>query len=420
MDLDFIGFTYNGKHSYRDLKIYRTSNGDRYEDNVLPTLTEKTAAVDGMVGQYYFGTQVGPRTFNISFAFDEVTEAGLQEIKRTFNGEGIHDLIFDEEPYKVYSAKVTGTATVKHLCFEIEGSRVYRGEGSVQFTCYYPYAHSRGVIGSSIITPIKQIVTYGQVQNGGQWGWEKVSGPSQSLNCGIIVNEGDVLTYPKFIENVTIYYLDKDGSGVIRLPSSSFHSYTFAKTLMISKLTFQYKWLETLTEEFDDKKAEMVITISSMGTNTNYYYTNNNCFEKGAAPSTLSGKVLNNYNIVDFPNKWQWGQASGLPLHTDDSINHGEMPTPFVLEATVGEITKGTRFTVNANTITVGEKCVGLIWNSKNGLVKATAESDSTTRAILYSGNSISTIPVGASGQATGLNGTTPVAATANFDYWYY
>jgi predicted phage tail component-like protein len=131
MDLDFIGFTYNGKHSYRDLKIYRTSNGDRYEENVLPTLTEKTAAVDGMVGQYYFGTQVGPRTFNISFAFDEVTEAGLQEIKRTFNGEGIHDLIFDEEPYKVYSAKVTGTATMKHLCFEIEGSRVYRGEGSI-------------------------------------------------------------------------------------------------------------------------------------------------------------------------------------------------------------------------------------------------------------------------------------------------
>jgi hypothetical protein len=207
-----------------------------------------------------------------------------------------------------------------------------------------------------------------------------------------------VLTYPKFIENVTIYYLDKDGSGVIRLPSSSSHSYTFAKTLMISKLTFQYKWLETLTEEFDDKKAEMVIMISRRGTNTNYYYTNNNCFEKGAAPSTLSGKVLNNYNIVDFPNKWQWGQASGLPLHTDDGTNHGEMPAPFVLEATEGEIAKGTRFTVNTNSITVGEKCVGLIWNSKNGLVKATAESDGTTRAILYSGNSISTIPVGASG----------------------
>ena len=131
MDLDFIGFTYNGKHSYRDLKIYRTSSGNRYEENILPTLTEKTTVVDGMIGQYYFGTQIGTKTFNIPFAFDDMTEAGLQEIKKVFNGDGIHDLIFDEEPYKVYSAKVTGTASVKHLCFEEKGSRRYRGEGNI-------------------------------------------------------------------------------------------------------------------------------------------------------------------------------------------------------------------------------------------------------------------------------------------------
>ena len=51
----FEGFTYNGIHS-GELKIYRVSNGDRYEINLIPSLTEKTAAVDGMVGQYYFGT----------------------------------------------------------------------------------------------------------------------------------------------------------------------------------------------------------------------------------------------------------------------------------------------------------------------------------------------------------------------------
>ena len=45
----FVGFKYNGKHS-SELKIYRTSNGDRYEINLTPSLTEKTAMVDGMVG----------------------------------------------------------------------------------------------------------------------------------------------------------------------------------------------------------------------------------------------------------------------------------------------------------------------------------------------------------------------------------
>lgn len=29
-DYDFIGFIYDGYHSIRDLNIYRTSEGDRY------------------------------------------------------------------------------------------------------------------------------------------------------------------------------------------------------------------------------------------------------------------------------------------------------------------------------------------------------------------------------------------------------
>jgi hypothetical protein len=52
-------------------------------------------------------------------------------------------LIFDETPYKVYSAKVTGTATIKYIPFsEGETNRVYKGEGSIQFTCYTPFARS--------------------------------------------------------------------------------------------------------------------------------------------------------------------------------------------------------------------------------------------------------------------------------------
>jgi hypothetical protein len=37
------------------------------------------------------------------------------------NGKGIHDLVFDECPYKVYSAKVTGTPQLKTICFEEDG-----------------------------------------------------------------------------------------------------------------------------------------------------------------------------------------------------------------------------------------------------------------------------------------------------------
>jgi phage-related protein len=81
----------------------------------------------------------------VSFAFDSLTEEQLARLKRHFGDKGIHDLIFDESPYKVYSAKVTGTATIKHIPFN-EGTgkeRVYKGEGTIQFTCYNPFARSR-------------------------------------------------------------------------------------------------------------------------------------------------------------------------------------------------------------------------------------------------------------------------------------
>jgi hypothetical protein len=52
----FIGFTYNGKHSIDDFGIYRTSDGSRYNHNLIPQLNDKTADVPGGHGQYYFSS----------------------------------------------------------------------------------------------------------------------------------------------------------------------------------------------------------------------------------------------------------------------------------------------------------------------------------------------------------------------------
>ena len=63
MSYDFIGFTYNGKHSIDYFGIYRTSNGNRYDDNLVPTMTDKTTDVSGGDGQFYFSTQHKSRVF---------------------------------------------------------------------------------------------------------------------------------------------------------------------------------------------------------------------------------------------------------------------------------------------------------------------------------------------------------------------
>ena len=141
-DFDFIGFTYNNKHSYNYFKIYRTSDGDRYNDNLIPPMADKSVDVPGNDGQYYFNTYHKNREFQIQIAFDELTEEKYREMRQWLDGKWIHDLIFDEAPYKVYSAKITGTPQLKTICFDKDGQRIYKGEGTVQFTCYYPYAHT--------------------------------------------------------------------------------------------------------------------------------------------------------------------------------------------------------------------------------------------------------------------------------------
>ena len=146
MSQNFIGFTYNGKHSDY-FEIYRTSDGDRYNDNLVPIMTDKTVDIPGSDGQFYFSTTHKNRQFSISIAFEHLTEAKYREMRSWLDGKGIHDLIFDEAPYKVYSAKVTGTPQLKIICFDEKNEsgiieRIYKGEGTIQFTCYYPYAHT--------------------------------------------------------------------------------------------------------------------------------------------------------------------------------------------------------------------------------------------------------------------------------------
>lgn len=139
---DYIGFTFNGVHS-DTLGIKRTSEGSRFNENLLPTIQDKTVQVPGGDGMYHFGSYYTQRQFNISYAFDALTEEQLARIKALFGDKKIHELIFDEAPYKVYQAKVTGSASIKYIPFaEGATNRIYKGEGSIQFTAYDPYAHS--------------------------------------------------------------------------------------------------------------------------------------------------------------------------------------------------------------------------------------------------------------------------------------
>lgn len=161
---DFIGFTWDGMSMSR-LNVVRTSAGDRYNENILPTMQDKTTPIPGADGTYYFNSFYTQKPFAINFAFEKLTEKGIRQLKQLFGDKGIHRLSFDEQPYKEYMVKVTGQPQLKYIPFDDEttdtqtslnedqlyGSnlnttqtpRVYKGEGTLFLTAFCPYAKSK-------------------------------------------------------------------------------------------------------------------------------------------------------------------------------------------------------------------------------------------------------------------------------------
>lgn len=373
-DMDFIGFTYNGKHSFDYFGIYRTSDGNRYNDNLIPPLNDKTADVPGGNGQYFFYTNNKPRQFSIPIAFDNLSETKYREMRTWLDGKAIHDLVFDEYPYKVYSAKVTGTPQLKTVCFEENGQRLYKGEGAIQFTCYHPFAHTPHF--EETVREDNWIAT-------------------EEVPCGIVLEIGD------FVKSVTMHgmsvkYIEEGETEIKDITISPNDSLEASKrTYIISTQTLNGTGVRT-------------IRINDTSVNT-YYCTTQKCYEPQS--TKRDGKNINHYTLADFPNKQEWCFASGISTPVDGD-NYGDVPAPFIV--TKMNVSANQIFKVADCEITVKEACSNFKWDSKTGLVTGKVGSETKERPIQYTGTSYGTIPVGGTTNIE-LNG-----ATLDYDYWYY
>lgn len=168
---DFLGFTFADTPS-DELNIIRISDGDRYEEELQPEISDITAEVPGMDGMYYFGSTFGKKSFSISIAFDSVTEEQFRKIRKLFGRKNQGYLVFDERPYKKYMVKIENPIELSYICFDepkkdwttIDGirykeddvyktehevlrptegtERIYKGEGKIDFIAYFPFAKS--------------------------------------------------------------------------------------------------------------------------------------------------------------------------------------------------------------------------------------------------------------------------------------
>lgn len=138
---DFVGFSLGGVHS-SELGIVRFSQG-LSALKLTPEKKDITSNVQGKDGSYYWGSSLGKREITIDFAFDQLTEEKLSRMKQLFNSKELQQLILDEEPYKVYMVKTAKQALLKHIPFEENSKRIYKGTGSITFVSYSPYAQSK-------------------------------------------------------------------------------------------------------------------------------------------------------------------------------------------------------------------------------------------------------------------------------------
>lgn len=153
---DFLHFAFgdfNSKNFASGGVIYRTSDSDRYNINLAPPMRDITAEVPSGDGQYYFGTFHQPKVFDISFAFNNLNDAQVRVLKKAFSGKELRELAFSESctygdsgitDARIYMAKVTNQPSIKTIAFDdANGNKIYKGEGTVQFTAYWPYARGK-------------------------------------------------------------------------------------------------------------------------------------------------------------------------------------------------------------------------------------------------------------------------------------
>lgn len=146
---DFIGFTFNGCHS-SEFNIYSVSDGSRYQDILVPNPIDYTEQVPGGVGQYYFGSDMDIKEFPLSIAYDKLTETQVRELRNWLAPDAVGELIFDERPYKTYTGKISTSPSLSFICFDEYDKktgkkyRIYKGEGSINFVCYYPLGITSG------------------------------------------------------------------------------------------------------------------------------------------------------------------------------------------------------------------------------------------------------------------------------------
>ena len=181
------------------------------------------------------------------------------------------DLWFQETPYKVWTAKPAGNSSIKYIPFDDEnGQRVYKGEGTVQFVAYWPYAHTPDYVGTTGTASGKIWSNYNGFNNKNQWG---ISSGLAKMNGTVMENSRGAICVGENLGDLPTHFVFKYNNAI-----------TSTQTFAVGELTITVsgtssKPLKDIT--WDSKTGMVTAKINNAATQTPIPYVGNST---GAIP----------------------------------------------------------------------------------------------------------------------------------------
>nr|DAN04844.1 MAG TPA: tail protein [Caudoviricetes sp.] len=142
---EFIDFSFDGKH-ISEFGLVAVSDSDRHSTDASPSFSDETSKVNGLSGQYFWGTTFDAGKKNFKLATDGMTEKQLSAFKKHFIPGRYGKLILDERIGRYCYARVSSVVTLSFVPFQedvtIQGisfqTNIYKGEASISFEMDYP------------------------------------------------------------------------------------------------------------------------------------------------------------------------------------------------------------------------------------------------------------------------------------------
>lgn len=132
---EYIDFSFNGHH-ISEFGLVAATSSDRYSFDGSPEFQDETSEINGVMGQYYWGTKIKTKKYTYNLATDGMTEQQFQDFKRLFR-PGYYGQFYEDGWWDRYCyVRIESVVNFTFIPFRTEEiiagvpvqTRIYKGE----------------------------------------------------------------------------------------------------------------------------------------------------------------------------------------------------------------------------------------------------------------------------------------------------